>query len=95
MKDQTTLRNFSAAVALEDLEQLGWETDTDARDAYHAVVCVDGDGRTTWHLQQDRQHGNNTVDCGWTGDNEKTISDLLALRASGKLWDIDEDFQLR
>ena len=94
------LRYFSASVEISDLENLGWEFDIDqddtiTREQWYAVVCVDGEGHTTYHLQQLRQYGNNTSDGGWTGDDEKTINELVALREEGKLWDIDEEYQLR
>lgn len=94
------LRNFSASVEIADLENLGWEFDIDrddttTREQWHAVVCVEGTGRTTYHLQQLPQYGNNTADGGWTGDDAATIENLITLREAGKLWDIDEEYQLR
>lgn len=94
------LRNFAASVEISDLEELGWEFDIDqddttTREQWFARVCVEGEGTTTWHLQQLREYGNNSADGGATGDDEKTIQDLISLRKAGKLWDIDEEYQLR
>ena len=74
-----------ASVEATDLDRLGWYFDFDPENVT-VVIRVAGDGSTWYHIIN-RETGSES-DTEATGDDKKTVDDLLQLTAEGKLWEV-------
>lgn len=54
---------------------------------YHIVIFVDENGSAFWCTQSNYE--NEISDREWTGEDDKTIQDIIFLNSKGLLWNIE------